>query len=165
MVDVGYDYDYRIVNKLAIMIKIMIMMMVIIIIGLWMDVGMDQQGFVRQTWSVLRRQCVELPDTRTLSDGGGKHTLPYFQCPYQQAAATRTTLGADCSFGEWELDGVGGWELPPLELTRSRRGNEVVMKPYLGPIRCMYIIYMFISFIYRSRCIYILHVPLMDYKL
>lgn len=93
-----------IVNKFVIIIKIMIMMMVIII-GLWMDVGMDQQGFVRQTWSVLRRQCVELPDTRTLSDGGGKHTLPYFQCPYQQAAATRTTLGADCSFAEW--DGVG----------------------------------------------------------
>jgi hypothetical protein len=98
-----------IVNKFVIIIKIMIMMMVIII-GLWMDVGMDQQGFVRQTWSVLRRQCVELPDTRTLSDGGGKHTLPYFQCPYQQAAATRTTLGADCSFAEW--DGVGwSWEM------------------------------------------------------
>ena len=53
MVDVGYDYEYSIVNKFVIIIKIMIMMMVTII-GLWMDVGMDQQG-VRQTWRDLCR--------------------------------------------------------------------------------------------------------------
>ena len=52
-----------------------------------------------------------------------------------------------------------------LRLTTSkgkRRHDEAIPRTYTMYV---YNILCIISFIYRSRCIYILHVPLMDYKL
>ena len=174
MVDVGYDYEYSIVNKFVIIIKIMIMMMVTII-GLWMDVGMDQQG-VRQTW----RDLCRAGNVLNFQIPGHCQTV-VGNIPYRISSALISKLLRQeppleriaASQNGMELDGVGRWEqlcfdshvkclfskclwhhpsgmlnrqvdsnCHPYNLLRQR-GSEDVMKPYLGPIRCMYIIYMY----------------------
>lgn len=65
-------------------------------------------GFeAKRACELPRRKCVELPDTRTLSDGGGKYTLPYFQWNCQQTAAARTSLATNCSLARTGA-GLGG---------------------------------------------------------